>query len=438
MKSEIVEAFSQIAKEKSIEKELLGEILEGTILSIIRKKYGKADNFDVFVNIDRGEIEIYQNKIIVEEVQDSVEEIELEIARKVEPDLDVGDEFMEIVDPRSFGRRLIVSAKQNLNQRIKDAERDILYEEFSKRVGEIVIGDVRQINRNEICIHLDKTEVILPRHEQIHSERYRRGDNVRAIIKSAEKSSRGLEVIVSRADPQILVRLFELEVPEIYDGIIEIKDVAREPGDRAKIAVVSSDKRIDALGACVGMKGVRIQSISKELNNEKIDVINWHMDPGIYISRALSPSKVYKVIVDHHKKKAIAILSEDQISLAIGRGGQNRRLASRLTGYDIEIIKEIEYRKIIEDQLAVDTAQVDADEAEQGVAPSMTRIGVSEGEVALDSVAELTPAMLKKLFEGGFKWVAQVREAGLEGLIVIPGVGQKTAEKIIEIIYNQS
>lgn len=413
MKSEIVEAFSEIAKEKNIEIEVLGEILESTILGIIKKKYGKADNFDIFVSMDKGEIEIYQNKTIVEEIIDEVEEIDLESAQKVEPDLEIGDEFIEIVDPKSFGRRLIVSAKQNLNQKIKDAEKEILYEEYKNRVGEIIVGDVRQIYRDEIYLNIDKTEVILPKSEQIHTERYRRGDHVRAIIRAVEKTNRGLEIIISRASPQILIRLFELEVPEIYDGIIEIKRVAREPGERAKIAVLSNDKRIDALGACVGMKGIRIQSISKELNNEKIDVINWHGDPGIFISRSLSPAKVYKVIVDQNKKKAIAVLTEDQISLAIGRGGQNRRLASRLAEYDIEIIKESEYTKIMEGKIGG---------------------GGSGGE--LKDLDELTPGMLKKLTQAGLSSVEEVEDAGVDGLSELPGIGPKTAKKIIDIVKN--
>lgn len=424
MKSEIVEAFSQIAKEKNIERELLGEILESTILSIIKKKYGKADNFEIFVSMDKGEIEIYQNKIIVEEIEDEVAEIDLVSARRVEPDLEIGDEFIEIVDPKSFGRRLIVSAKQNLNQKLKDAERDILYEEYSRRIGEILVGDVRQINRNEIYLNIDKTEVILRRNEQIHNERYRRGDNVRAIVKSVEKTSRGLEIIVSRSDPKILMRLFELEVPEIYDGIIEIKSVAREPGERAKIAVVSNDKRIDALGACVGMKGIRIQSISKELNNEKIDVINWHMDAGIFISRSLSPAKVYKVIVDRNKKKAIAVLSDDQISLAIGRGGQNRRLASRLSGFEIEIIKESEYKQIMEIQLTG---------GDDGEPEAVAESGDKKAE-ALSEVSGLTAGLLKKLSAGGFSTVSEVRAAGVDGLMKLPGVGEKTASKIFALV----
>lgn len=410
MKSEIVEAFSQIAKEKNIEKDLLGEILESTIISIIKKKYGSSDNFDIFVSMDKGEIEIYQNKVIVEEVQDEVTEIDLESARKVEPDLEIGDDFMEIIEPKSFGRRLIIAAKQNLNQKIKDAEKEIIFDEYQKRIGEIIIGDVRQINRDEIYLNIEKTEVILPKREQIPNEKYRRGDHVRAIVKSVEKTNRGLEIIVSRADPQILIRLFELEVPEIYDGIIEIKNVAREPGDRAKIAVLSNDKRIDALGACVGMKGIRIQSISKELNNEKIDVINWHADSGIFISRSLSPAKVYKVIVDQNKRKAIAVLSDDQISLAIGRGGQNRRLAARLTEYDIEIIKESEYKKIMEDKLG------------------------SNERTELNEIDEFTPKMLKTLTDAGFSTTDDVLKTGLNGLMKIQGVGEKTAKKILKIV----
>ncbi|MCH7673887.1 transcription termination factor NusA [candidate division KSB1 bacterium] len=413
MKSDIVEAFSAIAKEKNIEKEVLGEILESTILGIIKKKYGKTDNFDIFVSLDKGEIEIYQNKTIVEEVIDEVEEVDLESARKVEPDLEIGDEFIEIIDPKSFGRRLIVSAKQNLNQKIKDAEKEILYEEFKNRVGEIIVGDVRQIYRDELYLNIEKTEVILPKSEQIHTERYRRGDHVRAIISAVEKTNRGLEIIISRASPKILIRLFELEVPEIYDGIIEIKRVAREPGERAKIAVLSNDKRIDALGACVGMKGIRIQSISKELNNEKIDVINWHGDPGIFIARALSPAKVYKVIVDQNKKKAIAVLTEDQISLAIGRGGQNRRLASRLAEYDIEIIKESEYTKIMEG-----------------------KIGTGDSGEDLKDLKGLTPGMLKKLTKAGLSTIEEVEDAGVEGLSELPGIGEKTAKKIIDLVKN--
>ncbi|RMD94747.1 MAG: transcription termination factor NusA [Calditrichaeota bacterium] len=414
MKSEIAEAFSQIAKEKNIDKEVISEILENTLMSIIKKKYGHADNFDIFVNLDKGEIEIYQNKIIVEKVEDEVREIDLESARKVAPDLEIGDEFVEIVDPASFGRRLIIAAKQNLNQKIREAEKDIQYEQYKNRIGELLVGDIRQVNRDEILLTYENVELILPRHEQIPNERYRRGDHLRVVVKEVKKTGRGLEIIVSRADPMYLIRLFELEVPEIYDGIIEIKSVAREPGERAKVAVISHDKRIDALGACVGMKGQRIQAISRELNNEKIDVINWHSDPGIFISRSLSPTKVSKVIVDQQKKKAIAVIPDEQVSLAIGRGGQNKRLAQKLTGYEIDIIKESEYNKIIE----VET------QAEKDLTPR------------LEELNGLSESIIRKLNKAGLITTKDIKKVGKKGLMKIPGIGEKTAQRIVELVES--
>ena len=299
MNVNIVEAITQIAKERNVDRSALSEILETIFLTLIKRKYGTTDNFDVFVNIDNGAVEIYQMKTIVEEVTDPVTEISLEKALEVEPDLELGDEYIEIVDPISFGRRLITTAKQTLNQKIREAEKEVLFDEFKDRLGEIIVGDVRQINRDEVLISVENMEVSLPRREQIYNERYHRGDTIRAVIKDVSKTNRGPEVIVSRTDPQFLVRLFEIEVPEIYDGIIEIKKVSRFPGDRAKVAVFSNDKRIDAVGACVGLKGVRIQAIVKELNNEKIDVINWSSEPEIYISRALSPAKPVHITLDN-------------------------------------------------------------------------------------------------------------------------------------------
>ena len=410
MKLDIVEAFQQIVKEKNIDKDVLQKIIEGTILSVIKKKYGNADNFDIFVNMEKGEIEIYQNKIIVDEVKDANLEIDLDSAKKVEPDLEVGDEFIEIIDPISFGRRLIISAKQNLNQKIKDAEKEIIFEEYKNRVGEIIIGDIRQLNRNEIFLNMDRIEVVLPKKEQIQNERYRRGDHIRAVIKEVVRSNRGPEIIVSRAADEFLIRLFEIEVPEIYDGIIEIKGVAREPGDRTKIAVYSNDKRIDAVGACVGMKGIRIQSIVKELNNEKIDIINWNNEPEIFIMRALSPAKPIKIIIDNENNKAITVIPDDQISLAIGKGGQNKRLASRLTGYEIDTIKESEYENIVSKEKLDD--------------------------IDLGEVEGLGPAIVRKLESEGYETVQDVLEAGYDKLIEIPGIADKTAQKILDSLKN--
>ncbi len=408
MKSEIAEAFSQIAKEKNIEKEQLAEILHSIVIGMIKKKYGAADNFDIYVNLEKGEIEIHQNKKIVEHVADPIHEIDLETARKTEPDLEIGDDFMEILSPETFGRRLIVSAKQNLNQRIRDEEKRIVFDEFQNRVGEIVMGDIRQINRGDVYMNIDRTEVVLPRKEQIESEKYRRGENLRAIIKEVRQTTRGPEVVVSRSDPQFLVRLFELEVPEIYEGIIEIKNVARQPGERSKIAVTSSDKRIDPVGACVGMKGIRIQAVSKELNNEKIDVIPWNAEPEIFITRALSPAKPVRVLVDAPNQRAIAVLPDDQISLAIGRGGQNRRLTGKLTGFEVEIIKESEYRKMVEEQRG--------------------------SEVPIEMVEGLSEGMISKLHAAGFKTVQDVLDQGADGLRQIKGIGEKTAKRIWELV----
>ncbi len=408
MKTEIAEAFAQIVKEKNIEKEVLEEIIEGIVLSMIKKKYGHADNFDIFVSLDKGEIEIYQNKTVVEKVTDPVKEIDLESARKVEPSLEVGDPFLEIIDPASFGRRLIISAKQNLNQRIRDVEKENIYEEYSKKIGEIVIGDIRQISHGDVFINIDKIEVKLPRSEQIPSERYRRGETIRAVVKEVRRTPKGPEIIVSRADPRMLYKLFENEVPEIYEGIIEVKNIVREPGERAKIAVLSNDKRIDAVGACVGMKGMRIQGVSKELNNEKIDIIPYSNEPAVFITRALSPAKPVRVLVDEEKKSAVAVVPDSQISIAIGKGGVNRKLTSRLTGYNVEILRESEYRDMVQ--------------------------SAKEKEMTLEQLDGLKPNVIKKLEENGIFTVRDIRERGKEGLLEIPGIGPKTAEKIWDLV----
>ncbi|MCK5740469.1 transcription termination factor NusA [bacterium] len=411
MKSGIAEAFGLLTKEKSIDKGLLTKIVENIMLSIIKKKYGTSDNFDIFVHLDKGEIEIYQNKMIVEEVMDENLEIDVVTAKKYEPDLEIGDEFVEIVNPATFGRRLIISAKQNLNQKIRDLEKEVVFEEYKNRIGEIVNGDIRQINRDEIYINVENAEVVLPRREQIHNERYRRGESLRAVIKDVVRTNRGPEIIVSRADSMFLVRLFEIEVPEISDDIIEIKAVAREAGDRAKVAVYSHDKRIDAVGACVGMKGIRIQSIVKELNNnEKIDIINWNAEPEIFISRAMSPSKPERVIVEPENQLATVLLRGDQMSLAIGRGGVNKRLASRLTGFEIETVRESEF--------GVDMGELEAEEP----------------EIELSEVAGLNEGILKKLISNGYETIQDIEEAGVEGLLAISGVGQKTADRIMDLI----
>ncbi|MGD9487930.1 MAG: transcription termination factor NusA [Calditrichaceae bacterium] len=407
MNSEIMEAITQIAKDKKIEKEHLRDMLENIFIQLIQKRYGVSDNFDVIVNIDKGDIEIYQEKTVVEEVEDPVSQIDLESARKIDPDAEIGEDIVEVIDPISFGRRLIVTAKQNLNQKIRDFERDNILGEYKNRIGEIIIGDIHQMQKRGIYINVDKTEVYLPREEQIYNERLRRGDTMRCIIKEVRNQGRGPEIIVSRADKNFLVRLFELEVPEIYDGIVEIKRVARDAGDRSKIAVESIDRRIDPVGACVGMKGVRIQAIVKELNNEKIDIINFSTEPEIFISRALAPAKPVKIIVNRDDNMAVAVIPDDQMSLAIGKGGQNLRLASEITGYQIEPIRESEYKT-----------------------------ESSQTYTAIEDVTELPEALKNKLLDADVLDVYEVSELGEEGLKKISGIGPKSVEKILEIIQK--
>jgi N utilization substance protein A len=408
MNSDIVEAVSQIAKERNIKREVLSEIIENIFVSMIKRKYGTSDNFNIFVNMDKGEVEIYQVKNIVEEVTDPVTQIGVEKAKEVEPDLELGDEYIEMIDPTGFGRRLITSAKQSLTQKIREAEKDILFNEFKNRVGEIIIGDIRQHNRDEVLISVDHMEVTLPRSEQIHNEHYHRGDTIRAIIKEVSQTSRGPEVIVSRSDPKFLIRLFELEVPEIYDGVIEIKGVSRFPGERAKVAVYSNDKRIDAVGACVGLKGVRIQSVVKELNNEKIDVINWSSEPEIFISRALSPAKPIRIIVNSEQKTATAVISDDQISLSIGKGGQNRQLACLLTGFNVETVKQSEWEKV----------------------------QPKEEKLLLSHIPELTKTIVEKLNAAGYESAEEVLDTGRETIMELKGFGEKTANRIFEILSS--
>lgn len=341
MNYDIVESFSSLVREKGIDKDILAGIVEDIFSMMVRKKYGLNAKFDVVVNMDKGDIQILLEKEVVEEVVDPVTQIDVQTAKKVSgEDLEVGEDYVEEIELVDFGRRLVVAAKQNLNQRIKELEKELIFNEYNGSVGEIVVGEVYQIRKNEILILHNKNEIILPKSEQIQKERYKKGDTIRAVIKEVRKNTGTPSVIVSRADARFLERLFEIEIPEVYDGIIEIKCIAREPGDRAKVAVESHDDRIDAVGACVGMKGVRIHAIVRELNNENIDVINYSEEPLVFITRALSPAKLKSVDIDYDNRKATILVADDQVSLAIGKGGQNIRLAGKLTGFDLQLVKE--------------------------------------------------------------------------------------------------
>ena len=350
---ELIEVFSEIAREKNVERSELATILEELFLYVIEKEYGDSSNCSCIVNIDKGEIEIYAEKTIVEEVDDYKVEITLEEAISKEPeaaDLEIGDVFVEVIDPRVFGRRLVTTAKQFFAQKLRDVERNYIYEDYANRIGEIVIGDVHQVQRDGVFINIEQAELRMPKSEQIHSERYRRGESIRAVIKSVEVTSRGPDIIVSRSDNHFLYKLFEIEVPEIEDGIIEITAIARYPGERAKIIVKSNDRRIDPVGACVGMRGSRIQAIVRELNNEKIDIVNYSDQDEILVSRALSPAKPARLFLDDEKKYCVALFEDDNIDAAIGRNGMNINLASKITEYKIDAYGLKQYDRIQEDQ----------------------------------------------------------------------------------------
>ena len=350
---DLIEVFSEIAREKNVERSELATILEELFLHVIAKEYGDSSNYSCIVNLDKGEIEIYAEKLIVDEVDDYKVEITLKEAILKEPeaeDLELGDPFVEVIDPRIFGRRLITSAKQFLAQRLKDVERNYIYEDYANRVGEIVIGVIHQIQRDSIFINIDQAELRMPRSEQIKTERYRRGDSFKSIIKSVEITPKGPDIVVSRCDNHFLYKLFEMEVPEVEDGVIDITAISRYPGERSKIIVRSNDKRIDPVGACVGMRGSRIQSIVRELNNEKIDIVNYSDQPEILVSRALSPAKPVQLLLDDEKKYCVALFNDDELEFAIGRSGMNINLASKITEYKIDAYGTKQYDRVQKDQ----------------------------------------------------------------------------------------
>ncbi len=350
---ELIEVFSEIAREKNVDRSELATILEELFLYVIEKEYGDSSNCSCIVNIDKGEIEIYSEKTIVEEVDDYKVEITLDEAIEKEPeavDLELGDPFVEVIDPRIFGRRIVATAKQFFAQRLRDIERNYIYEDYANRIGEIIIGVVHQAQRDGVYINIEQAELRMPKMEQIRTERYRRGDTVRAVIKSVEVTPKGPDIIVSRADNHFLYKLFELEVPEIEDGIIEITSISRYPGERSKIIVRSNDRRIDPVGACVGMRGSRIQAIVRELNNEKIDIVNFSEQAEILVTRALSPAKPSRLFIDDDKKYCVALFDDDSLDSAIGRNGMNINLASKLTDYKIDAYGIKQYERIQEDQ----------------------------------------------------------------------------------------
>ena len=387
--SNLIESFSEFKEFKNIDRATMMGILEDVFRSMFKKRFGSDDHCDVIINVDKGDLEIWRNREIVYdgEVEDPNFEIALSDAIKIEPDFEVGEEVSEEMKIEDFGRRNILALRQNLVSRILELEKDNVYQKYKERIGEIVTGEVYQIWKREILVLDDEgNELILPKVEQIPSDYFKKGDTLRAVVYRVDTRNNNPVVILSRTAPQFLERLFELEVPEVFDGLITIKNIVREPGERAKVAVESYDDRIDPVGACVGMKGSRIHGIVRELRNENIDVINYTDNQTLYISRALSPAKITSIEIKEATERANVYLKPDQVSLAIGKGGHNIKLASKLVGLELDV-----YREGAEDIDDVDLEEF-ADEIDSWILDQLKSIGCDSAK----SVLEIEPSDLAK------------------------------------------
>ena len=373
-------SFQEFKEFKNIDRETLMRILEEVFRTALAKRYGSEDNFDIIVNIDKGDLEIFRNRMIVEdgEVQDSSREIALSDAQKIESDFEVGEECSEPILMTEFGRRESLSIRQNLVSKIQDYEKSLIFQKYKEKVGEIIVGEVYQPWNKEVLILDDeKIELVLPKSEQIPADHFRKGDTVRAVVLKVEMKNNNPIIVLSRTSPIFLERLLEAEVPEIYDGLITIRNIVRQPGERAKVAVESYDDRIDPVGSCVGVKGGRIHGIVRELRNENIDVINYTPRVDVMIQRALSPAKVSNIKINEEAKTAEVFMQPDQVSLAIGKGGYNIKLASKLVGYEIEV-----YRDTDEDYDDVALVEFN-DEIDQWIIDELIKIGCDTAKSVL-------------------------------------------------------
>ena len=384
----MIETFKEFKDMKNIDRTTLVSVLEESFRNVIAKIYGSDENFDVIVNPDKGDFEIYRNRVVVadNEVQDDNKEIGLTEARKIEPDYEIGEDVSEPVNLTKFGRRVILNLRQTLASKVLELEHDALYSKYKDRIGEIISGEVYQTWKREVLlVDEDNNELILPKSEQIPRDNYRKGETIRAVILRVDNENNNPKIIISRTEPEFLERLLELEIPEINDGLIAIRRIARIPGERAKIAVESFDDRIDPVGACVGVRGSRVHSIVYELCNENIDVITWTDNIKLFIQRALAPAKVSSLSIDEENKKAEVYLQPEEVSLAIGRGGMNIKLASILTGYTIDVFRELNEQDTEED-IYLDEF---ADEIDSWVIESIKNIGLDTARQVLNAPREM-------------------------------------------------
>jgi len=404
-KINLTESFTEFKEFKDIDRPTMMNILESVFRNMIIKRYGSDENFDIILNIDKGDLEVWRNREIVEdgEIEDENSQIALSEAIKIEPDFEVGEEASEEVKLSDFGRRAVLALRQNLISKVLELEKDNIFKKYEDRVGEIINGEVYQVWKRELLIIDDEgNELILPKMEQIPNDYFKKGDNIRAVVKKVEMRNNKPIITLSRTAPEFLARLFEMEVPEIFDGLITIKKIVREPGERAKVAVESYDDRIDPVGACVGMKGSRIHGIVRELKNENIDVINFTNNLKLYITRALSPAKVSSINLDEENDKAEVYLAPDQVSLAIGRGGHNIKLAGKLTGFEIDVYRE-DAGNDVEDDVALDEF---TDEIDDWIIDELKSIGCDTAK----NVLELSDAELVKRTDLEEETIAEVKK----------------------------
>jgi N utilization substance protein A len=403
MNYNIVEALSQIAREKGVDLQILVDRLEGSLSSAAKRKYGA--NARITVNFDRGQgsIEMFMTKTVVGKVSDRGLEITAVQARTLKADASVGDEIVIPLDIAEFGRNAIQAAKQVLIQGVREAERERVYSDFADKVGNVVRGVVQQVDRGNIVLKLDTAEAVIPAREVMHRDRFRQREMVRALVIKVDKEARGPQVILSRTHPDFLMKLFQAEVPEIADRVVEVKAVAREAGFRSKIAVASNDPRIDAVGACVGIKGSRVQSIVKELGGERIDIVPFSQDPVVFVSRSLGPAKAIDARVDFEAGKVTVMVADDQLSLAIGKAGQNVRLAAKLTGWKIELHSESEFQ---------------------------AKAAAAGADVPLEEIAGVHESVVELLKSVGVESAGDIERVGLEGLGTVEALPEPTAERV--------
>ncbi len=439
MGQELIQVIDQISKEKGISKEMVIEAVESALVSAAKKKYG-AQRIAVQIDPKRGDIVMYAYKKVVNDVVNPEEEITLEEAQALFPEAELEGEVPLQVEFEGYGRIAAQTARQVIVQKVREAERDVVFREFNDKIGQLVNGIVLRHEKGAYFIDLGKTEAVIPAREQVPRESYRRGDRVRAYVLEVKDTSKGPQVVLSRSHPEFVAKLFEMEVPEIYENIVEIKTVVREAGDRTKIAVASKDPQVDPVGACVGMKGARVQAVVRELRGEKIDIIPWSEDPRIFIAKALSPAVVEKVGVTEEDRAALAVVADAQLSLAIGKKGQNVRLAAKLTGWKIDILSESEYEQErqkerdqeIEAAIAEETRKMaEEHEAAENMEAEAAAEEKAFSESGLINLEGVGPKTAEQLRQAGFDTVEKIAAMSDEDILAIPGIGEKTAQKIL-------